>query len=129
MFHQYIPNPDATPALAVHLLFEEQADAYREAAGLLAGPRGRRMVDRILEALASAVEITPRNYSALQDLLDILALERVDIFDSEEAARFSEINPNDPVVEEICLLTDQLRSALQMADPDHPPALCKRGAA
>ena len=118
MFHRFIPNPVIAQALAVHLLFEEQADAYREAAGLLAGAHGRRLVDGIVDALSATFDIEPRTFSKLRDLLAILELERVDMFGGSEVAKFCEIASDDPVMEEICLLTDQLRSAMNLAQPD-----------
>jgi hypothetical protein len=54
-------------------------------------------------------------------LLEILSLERVQDSESEECARFAAINPCDPVVEEICALTDGLREALERVNTDHRP--------
>ncbi len=48
----------------------------------------------------------------IDDLSDILALEHVHVIGSEEEARFAAIDPSDPVVEELCLLTDQLTDAI-----------------
>lgn len=122
MFHGKIAPTAATPAFALHLLFEQDWPAYRQAAELLAGRRGGRLVDRIVNMLEQRPAVTRQTRVALNDLLDILALERVDIDGSEEATLFAMIDPGDPVVEDICLLTDRLREALELADQDHLPA-------
>ncbi|WP_116081788.1 hypothetical protein [Tropicimonas sp. IMCC34011] len=122
MFHRYMSPTAATPAFALHVLFEQDWPAYRQAAELLAGRRGGRLVDQIVGMLEESPVVTRRTRLALSDLLDILALERVEIEDSEEAALFAMIDPQNPVVEDICLLTDRLREALELADQDHPPA-------
>lgn len=46
--------------------------------------------------------------TALNDLRDILALENVDDVTRPEAYFFSAIDLSEPVVEGICLLTDEL---------------------
>lgn len=97
--------------LPLHKLFDERADALRGAAILLAGPRGGALVDDIVDDLLRSPSISRSTDQRLRALVDILALENVDIDGSEEAARFAAIDPADPVVEDICLLTDQLRNA------------------
>lgn len=129
MFHQFIPSAAATPAFAIHLLFEEDWPAYRQAAELLAGRRGGCLVDKILALLERSPGLTRQVRTALKDLLDILSLEHVDIDGSEEAALFAVIDPGDPVVEDICILTDRLREAVELADQDHPPASRSRAVA
>lgn len=129
MFHQFISPAAAIPAYAIHLLFQEDWPAYRQAAELLAGRRGGRLVDRIVGMLERSPVLTRQVRSALHDLLDILALERVDIDGSDEAALFAMIDPGDPVVGDLCLLTDRLRDAIEQAETDHPPASRSQAAA
>lgn len=105
----------------------EFADHHREgllnAAGLLGGCRGTRLVLDLLDGLASEPVLTRRTRTRFTALLELLSLENVHDQNREECARFAAINPCDPVVEEICVLTDGLRDALERATADHRPAL------
>jgi hypothetical protein len=57
---------------------------------------------------------------ALRDLLGILTLEHVHDDTRIEAMLFAEIDPADPVVEDICLLTDGLRDVLEPMLAEQP---------
>ncbi|MDT0683409.1 hypothetical protein RM543_11990 [Roseicyclus sp. F158] len=93
------------------------------AAGLLGGKRGTGLVLEILEELSSARPVSRRTRTRVIALIELLSLERVHELGSEECFYFAAIDPCDPVVEEICLLTDGLRDALPLASPHHrqPP--------
>lgn len=93
-----------------------------QAARLLGGGESSRLVDRCAELLEQDRRVTPRTRIMLGQILAVLSLEHVDDPDLPYMAHFAAIDPADPVVEEICLLTDELREALEMADRDHPPA-------
>ncbi|MGK7651070.1 hypothetical protein ACSQ76_01090 [Roseovarius sp. B08] len=121
----YIRLPDlhdsATPVQPPNLnplksLFQERADALSNAATLLAGSKGAALVFAIRDALQRNDHLGRGVKTALQRLLDILSLENVNDLSREEAARFAAIDSSDSVVEEICLLTDELRDALDCAD-------------
>ncbi|NDW01147.1 hypothetical protein [Salipiger sp. PrR002] len=99
---------------------EEHREALIRAAELLAGRRGERLALEVADALAGAAPLARRDMRQLHALLDILALENVDDRDSEECARFALIDPASPIVEEICLLNDGLRDAIDRTDLDHP---------
>lgn len=62
--------------------------------------------------MSKAEPLTRATKKDLQAMLDILSLEHVDDFDRPEAGYFAAIDPADPVVANICLLTDGLRAAL-----------------
>ncbi|ABG33490.1 hypothetical protein [Roseobacter denitrificans] len=53
-------------------------------------------------------------------LLEILSLEHVHDTSRPDASYFAAIDPADPTVEEICLVTDRLRCALQRAGVSLP---------
>ncbi len=59
---------------------------------------------------------TSRTIRALNDLFDILALENVDDLTHPEAHFFAAIDPSEPIVEEICLLTDELAAIISDMD-------------
>lgn len=97
---------------------EEHREALIHAAELLAGRQGRRLALEVTDALAGVAPLTRREIRQLHELLDILALENLDNFDSEEGGRFALLDPESTVVEEICLLTDGLCDAIGMTDLD-----------
>lgn len=85
------------------------------AARLLGGYDAARLVDRCLETLAHDGCVSPRSRIMLNQIMDLLALERVDDPDQPYMGYFAVIDPLDPVVEEICLLTDGMRHTLGRA--------------
>lgn len=93
-------------------LFAESGDAFRNAAGLLAGHQGRRLVGDIISAMLDQGELSPPTIKRLRRLFDVLSLKNVGDPYSDEASYFAEIDPASPQVEEICLLTDALSSAM-----------------
>jgi hypothetical protein len=86
--------------------------ALYDAAALLAGARGVLIVDRIVEGLVDPEGPARRTIEALRDLRDILTLEHVDDLTRPEAYFFSAIDPSEPIVEEICLLSDHLETIM-----------------
>lgn len=84
----------------------------RTAAELLGGPRHRRAVEEVLDAFARNPVPSRRTLRQLDDLLLLLSLERVSDPDGDEPDLFGRIDPADPVVAKLCLLTDGLRHAL-----------------
>lgn len=85
------------------------------AARLLGGYESARLVDRCVERLVQDRCVTPRTRIMLDQILALLALEHADDPDQPYFGYFAVIDPLDPVVEEICLLTDGLRHALALA--------------
>lgn len=115
----------STPAhreLAGFLL--ENASGLVSAARLLGGCEAVRRVGETIEGVSTSTVLSRRHHRDLAALHRLLSLERVDVADSIEAACFATIDPSWPVVEEICLLTDQLAAHLDAiaAENDHEPA-------
>jgi len=87
--------------------------ALANAASLLAGRKGLRLVDLIVDGLQHRLAPSPRTMHALNELLSILSLGSVHDEMSDESGFFAMLDPADPIVSEICLLTDGLRDVLQ----------------
>ena len=119
MFHsRRYPLQIATQPAPLVILFQDHREGFSNAAELLAGTRGRCLVQDIVERLQANPAVDRRTGRMLADLLDILSLENVHLDGSGEAGFFAKIDTASPVVEEICLLTDALQSALGQL-PDH----------
>jgi hypothetical protein len=88
------------------------------AARLLGGYESARLVDRCISLLVENGCVTPRTRIMLDQILTVLALDLVHDPDQPYMGFFAAIDPLDPVVEEICLLTDSLRHALARADAE-----------
>lgn len=107
-----INEPIETRNLPIHGFFEKHRDALRNAAHLLGGVDATHIVDEITDALSRDDALSRRTTGLLHDLEDLLALENVGEPDRPEAGYFTAIDILDPVVEEICVLTDGLREAV-----------------
>ena len=110
---------DPTTLSNLRQFVDQCSGALYDAAALLAGARGVLIVDQIIDGMSDPDGPTRRTIKALNDLRDILALEHVHDFTRPEAHFFMAIDTSEPVVEEICLLTDQYCEALQTAGLDH----------
>lgn len=90
----------------------ENREALCDAATRLGGPQAAGRVAALTRDLAQPAPISRKLRRELQWVSDLLTLELVDDLDSLEAGYFADLDPNDPVVEEICLLTDQYTDRL-----------------
>ena len=100
------------PATALARFVVDHAAGLRTAAELMGGARHVRAFGEILDALGRDPIPNRRTLRQLDDLLLLLSLELVTDLESEEAVLFSLIDPADPVVADLCVLTDALRQAL-----------------
>ncbi len=91
-------------------------DGLWHAARLLGGYASARLVEQCVEYLGQDRRVTPRTRIMLAQILSVLALENVDNPDLPYLGFFAVIDPSDPVVEEICLLTDGLTAAIAAYD-------------
>lgn len=101
--------------IGLRRFIDDNVDALTNAASLLAGAKGRRIITIIVEGLQNSAQPSGRTMRALRDLLSILSLENVHDEMSDECGFFAAIDPCDPAVADICLLTDGLRTAMQEA--------------
>ncbi len=104
------------PADPILFFVSEQCEGLWHAARLLGGYESARLVDRCVELLAEDGCLTPRTWTMLGQILALLSLDYVDDPDLPYMGYFAVIDPRDPVVEEICFLTDGLRHALENVD-------------
>lgn len=120
MFHAKI-NPSAnvraipTGELALRAFFSEHDEPLGDAAVLLAGRRGARLVNAIRDGVDQPVRITRRVQRLLLELRRILFLDHVQDDGWDDMHGPAMLEPDDPVVPEICLLADGLDEALRDA--------------
>ena len=111
---QSVPHDDAVMRTApLRCLFHERGEAFMNAAALLGGSRAVTQCRGAIEALAQGGGLTRSLERALRALHDVLTLRHVHDDSRIEAELFAAIDPVDPVVEEICLLADQLGNAMR----------------
>lgn len=120
MFHgTIIPSTEAItkPAgeIALRSFWSTHDEALGNAATLIGGQRGARLVSTIREALAQPGPATRRLCRHLLELRDLLFLEHVHDENLEDAALFAQLDPNDPIVPEICHLADGFQRVLREA--------------
>lgn len=118
MFHTKIQpgsNFRAMPTgeLALRAYLSEHDAALGHAAVLLAGRRGARLINAIRDGLNEPRPLTIRLQRRLLELRGLLFLELVE--DWEEMGAIAFLEPDDPIVPEICLLADGLDDALRSA--------------
>lgn len=103
-------------AVPVLSFFEKHQSALWHAARLLGGYDASRLVDRCAERLEAERAVNPRVRMMLGQLLALLTLEHVHDPDRPQMGFFALIDPCDPVVAEICLLSDGLTDAMAQAE-------------
>ena len=118
MYHTKInPGTDvramAAGELALRAFLSEHNEAFGHAAVLLAGRRGARLVNAIREGLNQPGPLTRRLRRLLLELRGMLFLEQTDDWDNPGFVALLE--PEDPIVPDICLLADGLEDALRGA--------------
>lgn len=109
MFHPRL-FPVARVALVNYLL--DNLAPLRKAANLLGGSDAAKRVSALAQEVSEPVPLSPRLGRALEWLEGLLTLDRVYDADTVEAERFALIDPCDPIVAEICALTDGYTDAL-----------------
>lgn len=115
MYQRHPLNSGTAACVPLVRYINSRRTALRNAAKLLAGARGSRLVDDIADNLSFGASPSRAMWGKLRDLLGILTLEHVHDDTRVEAACFAMIDPCDPMVEEICLLSDKLRAVLEQA--------------
>ena len=99
--------------LPLHLFLSEHAPALAHAVRLLGGQRGGRLFSDLIDDLQRNPAVSRRGLRLAHQILDLLQLEHVDNPDREEGGYFTAIDPSDPVVTEICVLSDGFATALR----------------
>lgn len=96
--------------------FGANYEALQNAALLLGGAPALRLVQSLFEEFSLNVALTRMAKRNLVELHKVLSLHYVDDPERLEHGLFAEIEPMDPVVEDICLLTDDLLDHLRAID-------------
>ena len=109
-------GPQEFSADPICTFFSAHYEGLWHATRLLGGYEAARLVDRCQDLLVLDGRPTSRTWLMLGQILAILSLEMVGNSESSYTAHFAAIDPLDPVVEEICLLTDGLREVLARVD-------------
>ncbi len=106
---------DQTAAAPILAFIGEHQSALWHAARLIGGYEQARLVDRLVDTLQQERSVTRRVRIMIDQLLALLALDPVDD-GTCTCGFFVPIDPEDPAVAEICLLTDGLRDAVDEVD-------------
>lgn len=92
--------------------FHIHGEAMLNAALLLGGAAAQRRCISLQSHIADANEMTRHAMRELVALHALLMLDRVSDPDAIETELFQMINPEDPLVEDLCLLADRLQDLL-----------------
>lgn len=112
--HHNCHVPAICPSCApLRAFLDGNGEALLNAAGLLGGPRGVALARSVLDGLSGDITPIRKLRRDLASLLDLLTLEHVHDEDRPEAALFAALHPGDPVVDDVCLLTEALQSAIE----------------
>lgn len=118
-YSKIIPDPKLTRGKgrehAFRAYFQDHDEALGHAAVLLGGRRGARLFNAVREALDRQGPFTRRLRCQLLELRNLLFLEYAYNDDWADGTDFALLEPDDPIVPEICLLADGLEQALQDA--------------
>ncbi|MEX5565138.1 hypothetical protein SM764_17090 [Pseudophaeobacter sp. 1A16562] len=106
-----------SPAVqALFLFLSENNEGLQNAALVLGGGKALKRVQYLLDHLGLTRQLTRRARLDLVALHELFTLKYVGDPLRLETALFAEIDPMDPMVEEICLLTDRLEDHMRAID-------------
>lgn len=106
MLHITLPIPSLLACLSWLILHH---DALLSAARLIGGELSARRVARIIDAASNQTSVSRLFLNDLEWLYDLFTLRHVGDPDRMESTFFAEVDPGDPAVEEVCLLSEALR--------------------
>ena len=110
----YTPISTATKALLLFL--SQNYEGLQNAALVLGGGLALKRVQYLLDHLNTSRELNRRARLDLVALHEPFTLKYVGDPERLETALFAEIDPSDPMVEDICLLTDELEDHMRAID-------------
>ncbi|AFO90419.1 hypothetical protein D1822_03420 [Phaeobacter inhibens] len=115
-YSKIIPDPKLTHCKesehTFRAYFQNHDEALGHAAVLLGGRRGARLINAVREALDRQGPFTRRLRCQLLELRNLLFLEYAYNDDWSDGPDLALLEPDDPIVSEICLLADGLEQAL-----------------
>ncbi len=97
----------------VREFFNEHGAACTNAALILGGQRAHARTVALIATIRESARLSRHLKIELIHLHRLLTLDFVGHPDAEETAFFAEIDPGDPLVEDICLLSDWLLGVLK----------------
>lgn len=110
MFHDARKN-----TTALHHFTLQQHEALQNAAFYLGAKAGLLRAQRLIDSVASQPLLSRSTLRNAWLLHDLLSLRNAHVPDTIECELFGSIDPASHEVEEICLLADDLRSALEQS--------------
>ncbi|UWP96460.1 hypothetical protein K3X48_05640 [Aliiroseovarius crassostreae] len=115
---------------SIRAFMATHSEAVQNAAYLLGGQPALRKAQSLLDEIASALVLTRHLTAQLLNLHALLSLQNAHCDDTIEAACFANLDPASPIVEEICVLCDELEcELLKLEDTELSTALSFRLAA
>lgn len=118
-YSKIIPDPKLIKCQAreqaFRAYFQDNDEALGHAALLIGGRRGARLINAVREALDRQGPFTRRLRCQLLELRNLLFLEYAYNDDWGDGPDLALLEPDDPIVPEICLLADGLEQALHDA--------------
>ncbi|MFX0546773.1 hypothetical protein ACEWPL_014620 [Roseovarius sp. S1116L3] len=99
---------------AVRAFFSKHGEAAQNASLLLGGATAYRRCLRLLSSLRDAPILSRHLKHELVQLHRLLMLDPIGDPDALETKLFLEIHPADPIVEDLCMLADQLFDLLEV---------------
>ncbi len=118
-YSKIIPDPKLPRGngreYACRAYFQNHDEALGHAALLIGGRRGARLINAVREALDRPGPFTRRLRRQLLELRNLLFLEYAYNDDWSDGPDLALLEPDDPIVPEICLLADGLEQALHDA--------------
>jgi hypothetical protein len=118
-YSKIIPDPENTKCQrsehAFRAYFQDHDEPLGHAAVVLGGRRGARLINAVREALDLQGPFSRRLRRQLLELRNLLFLEYAYNDDWSDGSGFALLEPDDPIVPEICLLADGLEQTLHDA--------------
>lgn len=108
------PAKQAITDAPILSLFRNRHAELWHASRMLGGYEACRLVDKCAARLEKIQFVDDWAWIMLNQIHAILGLEETHDPGKPYMGFFAAIDPNDPIVEEICILTDQLRSAMDL---------------
>ncbi|QIE45825.1 hypothetical protein G5B38_09965 [Pseudohalocynthiibacter aestuariivivens] len=95
-----------------------RSEALEYASLLLAGPQAVKQLQSLLEEIFRAAKVCRRLQEEITRTYEMLSLTHIHDPDRVEATNFKELDPSDPFVEELSLMTNVLTELLHQLDLD-----------
>ena len=105
--------PERAALVAVRLFMDLHGEAVARAAELIAGPHEGTRARGLLDALGRAAALTPALRREIERLHALLTLQL-------DPTHGADIEPNNPVVHELCLVADAVGDLLAALAPPAP---------